>query len=113
MTEREMFGNPDSADYKFGQDFNMIEKTRRYYKLKDESQNLKKHVNMNVNVMSDSAEKEFTELTKKKDKVEIDKKCIEETILQLDNLSKQSLEKTFEEVNKNFKIIFSTLLPGA
>lgn len=52
--ERQMFGNPESAEYKFDpKTFNMVEKTRRFYKLKEETASMKKHVNMKVDTMSD------------------------------------------------------------
>jgi hypothetical protein len=49
-----MFGNPESVEYKFDpKTFNMIDKTRRFYKLKEETANMKKTVNMRVDTMSD------------------------------------------------------------
>lgn len=113
MSERDMFGNPESHDYKFGPDFNMIEKTRRFYKLKDETLVMKKHVNMKVDLMADQAERDYTELVKKKDRVMADKDHIEKTIGELDTLKNATLKKTFTEVTKNFTNIFGTLLPGA
>ena len=51
--EKHMFGNPESVEYRFEGGFNMSEKTRQFYKLKEDTQNLKKHVNMRVDQMSD------------------------------------------------------------
>ncbi len=69
-----MFGNPESVEYKFDpKTFNMIDKTRRFYKLKEETASMKKTVNMRVDTMSDQAERDYTELIKKKDRVMVDK----------------------------------------
>jgi chromosome segregation ATPase len=69
----------------------MIEKTRRFYKLKEETAAMKKHVNVRVDNMADQAEKDYTELIKKKDRVMIDKDSIEKTIAELDALKNQTL----------------------
>ena len=54
ITEKHMFGNPESVEYKFDpKTFNMIDKTRRFYKLKEETAGMKKTVNMRVDTMSD------------------------------------------------------------
>ncbi|CDW78995.1 structural maintenance of chromosomes protein 2-1-like [Stylonychia lemnae] len=113
LNEKEMFGNPDSSEYKFGPDFNMIEKTKRFYKLKDDTLTMKKHVNMRVDLMADQADKDYTELIKKKDKLMVDKERIEKTINELDSLKNATLYQTYQEVNTNFSKIFRTLLPGA
>jgi hypothetical protein len=52
--EKQMFGNPESAEYRFDpKSFNMVEKTRRFYKLKEETAAMKKHVNVRVDNMAD------------------------------------------------------------
>jgi hypothetical protein len=43
-----MFGNRESVEYNFGDNFNMVEKTKRFYKLQEETQVLKKQVNVKV-----------------------------------------------------------------
>lgn len=43
----------------------------------------------------------------------IDKKNIEESIVELDQLKNKTLFETFNTVNQNFQNIFSTMLPGA
>ncbi len=54
ITEKHMFGNPESVEYRFDpKTFNMIDKTRRFYKLKEETAGMKKTVNMRVDTMSD------------------------------------------------------------
>ena len=87
LSEKHMFGNHESTEYKFDpQAFNMVDKTRRFYKLKDETANLKKHVNMKVDTMADQSEREYTELIKKRDRILVDKSSIEKTISELDSL---------------------------
>ncbi|TNV87762.1 hypothetical protein FGO68_gene16265 [Halteria grandinella] len=114
LTERHMFGNPESAEYKFDpQSFNMVEKTRRFYRLKEETSTLKKTVNLRVDTMATQAETDYTELIKKRDKVLGDKDRIEKAISELDTLKNATLSHTYTEVNASFKKIFSTLLPGA
>jgi len=90
--EKQMFGNPESSEYRFDpKSFNMVEKTRRFYKLKEETAAMKKHVNVRVDNMADQAEKDYTELIKKKDRVMVDKVSIEKTIAELDSLKNQTL----------------------
>jgi structural maintenance of chromosome 2 len=86
-----MFGNPESVEYKFDHTFNMGEKTRRFYKLKDETANLKKHVNMKIDTMADQSEREYTDLIKKRDLILADKDRIERTISELDALRNSAL----------------------
>ena len=43
----------------------------------------------------------------------VDKKHIEKSIDELDVLRNETIKETFEQVNINFRNIFSTLLPGA
>jgi chromosome segregation ATPase len=52
---------------------------------------MKKHVNVRVDNMADQAEKDYTELIKKKDRVMVDKVSIEKTIAELDSLKNQTL----------------------
>ncbi|EFN64694.1 Structural maintenance of chromosomes protein 2 [Camponotus floridanus] len=71
----------------------------------------------NINTRSinllDKEEEQYNETLKKKRIVENDKKKILETIKHLDEKKKQTLIKAWEQVNKDFGSIFSTLLPGA
>jgi|LauGreDrversion4_2_1035121.scaffolds.fasta_scaffold487462_1 hypothetical protein len=49
-----MFGNPESVEYQFDpKTFNMTEKTRRCYKLKEELATMQKSVNTRVNSMAE------------------------------------------------------------
>lgn len=108
-----MFGNPESTDYSFGVNFNMQERTKKFYNLRDETEILKKTVNLRVDTLADQAERDYTELIKKHDRVMVDKERIEKSIADLDRLKNATLLATYTEVNSNFKKIFSTLLKGA
>ena len=63
--------------------------------------------------MAEQAENDYTELIKKKDKMESDKDKIHNQIEKLDTLKNKALATTYESVNESFSKIFSTLLPGA
>ncbi|EZA59560.1 hypothetical protein DMN91_011082 [Ooceraea biroi] len=71
----------------------------------------------NINTRSinllDKEEEHYNDTVKKKRIVETDKNKILETIKHLDEKKKQTLIKAWEQVNKDFGSIFSTLLPGA
>ena len=62
--------------------------------------------------MFDKAEAKYNELLKKKGIVEADKAKIEAVIAELDEKKNQALMKAYEQVNRDFGSIFSTLLPG-
>lgn len=56
---------------------------------------------------------QYADLMKKKRTVESDKAKIVAVIKELDRKKKEALRKAWEQVNKDFGSIFSTLLPGA
>jgi structural maintenance of chromosome 2 len=62
--------------------------------------------------MIENAENEYKELLRKRKIVENDKKKIQGTIAQLDAKKKESLQETWEKVNRDFGSVFSTILPG-
>lgn len=62
--------------------------------------------------MIENAENEYKELLRKRKIVENDKKKIQGTIVQLDAKKKESLQETWEKVNRDFGAVFSNLLPG-
>ena len=62
--------------------------------------------------MFDKAEAEYKELTEKRRIVLNDKSKIEAVITELDEKKKEALVATWQQVNKDFGSIFSTLLPG-
>jgi structural maintenance of chromosome 2 len=71
-----------------------------------------KKINKKVMNMFDKAESEYNQLTEKKRIVMNDKESIEKVITELDEKKRETLEKTWIKVNKDFGSIFSTLLPG-
>ncbi|KJE88760.1 hypothetical protein CAOG_00350 [Capsaspora owczarzaki ATCC 30864] len=85
---------------------------RRLLKLEETQQKLQKSINMKVLNMFGKAEQEYNDLMKKKKIVENDKSKIEAAIQELDVKKNEALKKTFEQVNRDFGSIFSTLLPG-
>ena len=62
--------------------------------------------------MFDKAEAEYKELTEKRRIVLNDKDKIEAVIFELDEKKKEALVATWQQVNRDFGSIFSTLLPG-
>ena len=110
-TEKHAFGVAGS-DF----DFNATDpkKAREHVqRLQDEQQSLSKKINKKVMGMIEKAEGEYTELQRKRQVVENDKKKIQEVIEELDVKKKQELDRTWVKVNGDFGSIFSTLLPGA
>ena len=113
LSEKTMFACKEFPMYEFGPTFNIKAQTIKYYRLKEENNQLRLHVNIKVDQMADQASEEYTALIKKKDKIIVDKLEIEKSIEELDELKNKTLESTFNQVNKNFREIFATLLPGA
>lgn len=62
--------------------------------------------------MIENAENEYKDLLRKRVIVQNDKKKIQGTITQLDAKKKESLQRTWEKVNRDFGAVFSNLLPG-
>lgn len=80
--------------------------------LEAEQEKLAKSVNKKVLGMFDKAEAEYKELTEKRRIVLNDKDKIEAVIFELDEKKKEALVATWQQVNRDFGSIFSTLLPG-
>jgi structural maintenance of chromosome 2 len=74
---------------------------------------LRKRVNLKVDAMFEKTEKQYQELQRKKELTGENKKKFEETILELDNLKNQEIQKTWKKVDMFCGEIYSTLLPGA
>jgi len=72
----------------------------------------RKRINRTVLASLEKAEQEYSELMRKKTKVEQDKAQIEAVIAELDQKKVQALRNTWEAVNKSFESIFSTLYPS-
>jgi len=71
--EKDMFGSPDSTEYKNIRNLDIPKTRLQYQRLIDENEQLKKQVNLNVNAMAEKAENDYDALIKKRDKVLADK----------------------------------------
>jgi|EP00945_MAST-04E_sp_MAST-4E-sp1_P005290 structural maintenance of chromosome 2 len=109
-TEKEFFGEIGS-DYDF-EARNARKVKQNMAELKATQEMLEKKINRKVMGMIERAEKEYKELIAKKRSLSDDKHKIEDVISSLDVKKKTAIEKTWEQVTKDFGSIFSTLLPG-
>ncbi|CAH1773975.1 unnamed protein product [Owenia fusiformis] len=108
--EKKYFGQTNTA-----YDFNATdpkEAGKRIQKLQDTKDKLSKSVNMRAMNMLGKAEEQYNDLMKKRKIVLNDKKKIESVIAELDEKKNEALKQAYEQVNKDFGSIFSTLLPG-
>lgn len=108
--EKTYFGQP-------GTDFDFSNKDiaachKRLKELSSEQDRLSKKINKKVMGMIETAEAEYEELTRKRQVILHDKAKIESVIEELDIQKIQALQKTYQQVNKDFGSIFSMLLPG-
>jgi len=78
--EKDMFSNPESSEYSGLTSLDVPNAKLQYHRLQDENEKLKKMINVKVDQMSDQAEREYTELIKKRDKMMTDKTTIEKQI---------------------------------
>ena len=78
--------------------------------LQEQYEDLKKKVNVNIDMMFEKTSKWHEELLRKRTTLIENKRHIEETIRQLDVEKNKDLQKTVVEVDKNFNDIFSVLL---
>ncbi|ETN74598.1 hypothetical protein NECAME_12867 [Necator americanus] len=71
--------------------------------------------NLNTRAMSvlSQVEEQVMGLQQKKNQIALDKKKLLDTIAMLDEKKTREIHKAYEQVNKDFGNIFSTLLPGA
>ena len=74
---------------------------------------LKRNVNVNVLEMIDRVESRDSALVEMLKTVKKDKEKISNTIDALDDIKKETLEKTWKQVNEDFGAIFADLLPGS
>lgn len=109
--DRHLFGQKDSL-YDF-QASNPKELSRRLSKLKETKEKLSKSVNMRAMSLLGKVEEKCQDLLKRKRIIETDKTKIKQTIIELDQKKNEAVTKAYEQVNKDFGNIFSTLLPGA
>lgn len=97
-------------------DFNINkpeEMSEKLQKLQSHCDKLSRNVNARAINLLDKEEELYNDTVKKKEIVKNDKKKILETIKCLDERKKEILLKAWEQVNKDFGSIFSSLLPGA
>ena len=74
---------------------------------------LKRNVNVNVLEMIDRVESRDTSLVEMLKTVKKDKEKISSTIDALDDIKKETLERTWKQVNEDFGAIFADLLPAS
>jgi len=110
-SEEQYFGQKDTA-YDF-ESHNIKESDKKLDKLQQAKEKLSKNVNMRAMHLLGEAEKRYLDLMKKKGIVEGDKETINTVIKDLDLKKNKAVKKAWEQVNKDFGSIFSTLLPGA
>ena len=109
--DRKFFGQANTAyDFKAT---DPAEAGRRISKLEGTKEKLSKSVNMRAMNMLGKAEEQYNDLLKKKKIVENDKAKIMDVIGELDQKKRQALRQAWDQVNKDFGSIFSSLLPGA
>ncbi|PIK39131.1 putative structural maintenance of chromosomes protein 2 [Apostichopus japonicus] len=109
-SEKQYFGQPNTA-YDF-ESKDPKEVGRKLQKLQETKEKLSKNVNMRAMNMLSKAEEKYNDLIKKKQIVAKDKSLIMATIKELDEKKNEALRKAWQQVNKDFGSIFSTLLPG-
>ncbi|XP_063687753.1 structural maintenance of chromosomes protein 2-like [Bolinopsis microptera] len=125
-SEKQYFGQRDTA-YDFEKQ-DLKESDKKLERLKASKEKLSKNVNMramhllvdvtmvtNMRAMHllGEAEKRYIDLVKRKDIVTNDKHKINKVIKELDEKKNRAVRRAWEQVNKDFGSIFSTLLPGA
>lgn len=101
----------ENTEYDFD-NFDIGEKEKKYFQMKQEQQNLQKRVNLKVEAMSEKVEKEYKDLVEKRQILEKDKITLNVNMEELDKKKTEALEKCYLCVNEHFGKIFSTLLPG-
>ncbi|XP_064624320.1 structural maintenance of chromosomes protein 2-like isoform X2 [Lineus longissimus] len=108
--EKKYFGQANTAyDFKVN---NPKEAAQRLNKLVDSREKLSRSVNMRAMNMLGKAEEQYNDLMKKRAIVLNDKSKIAKVITEMDKKKNEALQKAYEQVNKDFGSIFSTLLPG-
>eukprot|EP01105_Mastigella_eilhardi_P016332 TRINITY_DN3726_c0_g1_i4.p2 TRINITY_DN3726_c0_g1~~TRINITY_DN3726_c0_g1_i4.p2 ORF type:complete len:595 (-),score=219.64 TRINITY_DN3726_c0_g1_i4:2187-3971(-) len=109
--DKHLFGKA-GTEYHFGDAKVMAEVKQRYAQLLADQEKLSKTVNRKVLAMYESTEDKCKDLVEKREIIEKDKQQIQATITKLDRNKNEALKTTYEQVNKDFGSIFSTLLPG-
>ena len=89
------------------------EMEQKVQRLQTMHEKLSRNINTRAISLLDKEEEQYNDTLKKKRIVENDKNKILETIKHLDEKKKETLLKAWEQVNRDFGSIFSSLLPGA
>ena len=110
--ERQFFGRP-GGDYDFAARPDAKAARRDLEKLAEEQDELARSINQRVMGAIEHAEKEYSDLTAKREAVKRDHAKIQTVIAELDDKKKETLETTVAKVDHDFGAIFGTLLPGA
>lgn len=92
---------------------NFAEERKKLTALEERQAILKRNVNVNVLEMIDRVESRDTALVEMLKTVKKDKEKISNTIDALDDIKKETLLKTWKQVNEDFGTIFADLLPGS
>nr|CAH8876488.1 unnamed protein product [Trichobilharzia regenti] len=108
--EKHLFG-VENTSYNFSTR-DIPETRRRIQEIKEQKERLSRTVNMRAVNMLGSAEKQFSDLIRKRDIVLADKEKIQSVIDDLDKRKEEVLINAHTKVNADFCNIFSTLLPG-
>lgn len=69
-------------------------------------------INEQAMMLLEKEEEHYKNLTIRRKKIEDDKRKIQDIIKNLDRQKREKLQEAWQDVNKNFGSIFSTLLPG-
>ncbi|PNF31371.1 hypothetical protein B7P43_G10071 [Cryptotermes secundus] len=109
--EKRYFGNP-GGNYDF-KEKDPREIGKHIVKLQEKSEKLGRNIDTRAMNLLGKEEEQYADLMKRKRTVEADKVKIITVIKELDRKKKEAVRKAWEQVNKDFGSIFSTLLPGA
>ena len=108
--EEENFGKPGAYDFS---GVNMEKEIKTLEKMKNTRARMEREVNTKAMNQLSHSQENYNELLKKKEIVVQDRLKILETIKTLDKKKRETVTAAYEKVNKNFRSIFETLLPGA
>ncbi|KAF6026642.1 SMC2 [Bugula neritina] len=109
--EKQFFGQQNSA-YDFSQN-DPKETARQISRLQEKRQGLERNVNMRAMTMLDQAQSQHNDMLRKRRILLQDKEKLANIIAELNEKKNIAVEKAYKQVNKDFRSIFSTLLPGA
>ncbi|KAI7861921.1 RecF/RecN/SMC [Spinellus fusiger] len=110
VDQKQLFGQPNTPyDYK---NISMSDTKRTLAQLATKYDTMRKKINVRVMSMIDNDEKKETALNQRLATVQRDKHKIEDTVKTVEQHKKETLERTWQKVNKDFSDIFADLLPG-